>query len=161
MKAFDQIPPEAIVGEFSDCDALIEQLRQRAEALGLSFRVIDELAGLPENYTGKLLCVTRMKAMTVSSMLALTGALGIKAVLVVDEEMTRRMRPRWEPKDATKARPRASKRLGKTSLARLVPRIAAEMGRRGGARRRELAPEVRSAFARAASRARWGDPIQP
>jgi hypothetical protein len=34
-----------LVGEFSDYDGLIEALRQRAVDIGLSYRVLDELAG--------------------------------------------------------------------------------------------------------------------
>jgi hypothetical protein len=153
----DQIPPEAVLGTFADCDALIERLRERATELGLTYRVIDELAGFGEAYTGKLLGAVRAKAMTISSMLALAGALGVKAVLVADAEMTARMRPRWESRDGAKVHSRRQPRLGTTTLKRILPAAASEMGRRGGkARMAALTPEERRLMGRRGAAVRWG-----
>jgi hypothetical protein len=153
----DQIPPEAIVGEFADVDALIERLRERAGELGLTYRVIDELAGFGEAYTGKLLGAVRAKAMTISSMLALAGVLGVKAVLMVDAEMTARMRPRWESRDGAKVHARRQPRLGTTTLKRILPAAASEMGRRGGkSRMSALTHEQRRELGQRGARTRWG-----
>jgi hypothetical protein len=38
----------AIVGSFTDYDGLVEQLRERISALGLSYRVLEEIAGMAE-----------------------------------------------------------------------------------------------------------------
>jgi hypothetical protein len=60
----DQVPAAAIVGSFTDCDQLIEHLRQRAAELGLSNATLDELCGFGEAYAGKILAPTRMKQLT-------------------------------------------------------------------------------------------------
>jgi hypothetical protein len=39
----------AVVGSFSNYDGLVEQLRARASKVGLSFAMIDEIAGLARN----------------------------------------------------------------------------------------------------------------
>jgi hypothetical protein len=157
MKAFDQIPAEAIVGEFSDCDALIERLRERAAELGLSNRTLDELGGFPDGYAGKLLCATRMKQLTVSSLLTLSSVLAVKAVLVADDEQRRRMEPRWETRDGAKVHSRRQPRLGTTTLKRILPAAASEMGRRGGkARMAALTPEERRLMGRRGALKRWG-----
>jgi hypothetical protein len=153
----DRIPPGAVIGEFSDCDGLIEQLRQRAAELGLSYRLIDELAGFGENYTGKILSDTRAKQLSVSSLLAIAGVLAIRGQFVVDPAQQRRMAPLYEKRDAVKARARRRASLGPVTLKRVLPAAAAEMGRRGAAsRNRKLGPETRRALARAAALARWG-----
>jgi hypothetical protein len=156
-RSLDEVPPEAIVGEFADVDALIERLRERAVELGLTYRVIDELAGFGEAYTGKLLGAVRAKAMTVASLLTLASVLGIRGVLVVDEELTRQMRPRWESRDGTKVHARRQPRLGTTTLKRILPAAASEMGRRGGkARMAALTPEERRLMGRRGALKRWG-----
>jgi hypothetical protein len=154
--SLDRIPPGAIVGEYADEDALIALLRERAAQLGLSYRVIDEIAGFGENYTGKILADTRMKTLTVSSLLAIAGVLAIRGQFVVDDRQLRRMQPLYENRDAAKVHARRRASLGPVTLKRVLPAAAAEMGRRGAAARNgALTPAVRRALAQAAARARW------
>jgi hypothetical protein len=155
----DQVPAAAIVGEFTNRDDLIEHLRQRAEALGLSNVTLDALGQFPEGYAGKILAPTRMKTLTVGSLLKLTSALGVKGVLVIDDKQVRRMKPRWESesKDGSKVHSRRSPSLGKATLRRVLPAAAAEMGRRGGlAWAARTTPEQRRDMGRRGAAVRWG-----
>jgi hypothetical protein len=85
----------AIVGSFSDYDGLVEGLRERASAVGLSFAMIDDLAGLAEAGTAKYLGL--------QTFLSITEALAIRAIFVEDEKMLRRMKPMWGRRDGKKA----------------------------------------------------------
>jgi hypothetical protein len=146
-----------LVGEFSNYDAMIAALRARASQIGLSYESIDTLASLGESATAKYLSDLRPKTFGLQTFLAITETLAIKAVFVEEEKLLAQMRSHWRRRDEKKARRSShhAKRLGPITVARVLPTIAAEMGRRGGARRRELAPEVRSKLAQAAAKARW------
>jgi hypothetical protein len=144
-----------LVGQFETYDQLVERVRERAADIGLSYRLCDEISGLAEGHTGKVLADLRAKQMGIGTFLAITRTLGIRGVLYVDPALVREVAPLWEVRDAIKAHPRSAKRFGQTTMKRILPVAAAEMGQRGGARRRELPPETRRALAQAAARARW------
>jgi hypothetical protein len=78
--------------------------------------------------------------------------------MMVDPALVREMQPQWEKRDASKAHPNRCAPVGAATMKRIVPIAAAEMGRRGGAKRRNLPPEVRRKLAQAAARARWRRP---
>jgi hypothetical protein len=73
-----------VIGEFTDYDALIEQLRERAATVGLSYRNIDELTGLGEGGTAKYLADLRVKRLTIESLQRINRVLGIKGVFVIN-----------------------------------------------------------------------------
>jgi hypothetical protein len=159
MKSWRDLDGERIVdviGEFADYDGLIEGLRQRAAAVGLSYRSIDELANFGEGATGKYLADLRVKHFTVASLLRMTTVLGVKAVFVIDPEMAVAMAPEWGKRDARRAHARRLARVGKTTIVRLLPAVAGEYARRGGkARMASMTAEMRRRFASAGGRARW------
>ena len=63
---------------------LVEIFRARISELGLTHRETDELARLPDGYTGKILCgMKRPGARTIER---LCGALAVTLVPVVDAE---------------------------------------------------------------------------
>jgi hypothetical protein len=96
----------AVVGSFSDYDGMVERLRQRAAAIGLSYAQIDFIAGLGES--------------GLHTFFAITETLGIKAIFVEDEKLLARMKPRWQRRNAGKVRPggHSAKRLGPITIAR-------------------------------------------
>jgi transcriptional regulator with XRE-family HTH domain len=142
---------------FADYDGLVEALRDRAAAVGLSFSALEDLAGLGESAAAKYLSDLRVKNLGLKSFFAITETLGVRAIFVEDEQLLAQVRQHWAQRDERKAH-RAShlaKRLGPTTIARVLPEIARVMGGRGGAKRRELPAETRRALATAAARARW------
>jgi hypothetical protein len=84
--------------------------------------------------------------------------LGVRALLYVDPELVEQMRPQWERRNELKvhsASPNA-KRLGRVTVARVLPQIASEMGRRGHlARMKSTTPAQRRAIGRLGAEARW------
>jgi hypothetical protein len=97
----------------------------------------------------------RRRHMNVRALLAIAKALGVRSVMVVDPELVAEMSPQWEKRDATRARANRLAPLSATTIKRIVPIGAREIGRRSGAKRRQLQPEVRRKLAQAAARARW------
>jgi hypothetical protein len=147
---------DGVVATFSDYDGLIEVLRERAASIGLSYAAVDCLCEFGEGQSGKYLADARTRHLTIAPLLKITEVLAIKGLFVEDAELLRRMRPMWEKRDELKAHARRRAPLGAVTLRRVLPAAAAEMGKRGAiARNRRLTPEVRSALARAAARARW------
>jgi hypothetical protein len=147
-----------IAGTFDTYDLLIERLRERAAAIDLSYRVIEEIAGIGEGNLGKYLGSVRSKHLNAESLVRIASALGVRGVFFVDPALVAQMTPLYEKRDAAKAHARRrAAALGPVTLRRVVPAAAAEMGRRGAAaRNRRLAPETRRKLARAAALARWG-----
>jgi hypothetical protein len=77
---------------------MVQAFRKRVEQLGTTYEAIDEVAGLPTRYVGKLLGPARMKGFGKLSLGALMGATGIKFLVVVDEEAMAKIAGRLTPK---------------------------------------------------------------
>ena len=79
-----------------DMPGIVEVFRDRIRALGITHATVDALSGLPDGYTGKLLC--GMKQPGPIAIQALCGALAIAFVPVIDESQVARVRSRWAPR---------------------------------------------------------------
>jgi hypothetical protein len=144
------------VGGFSDYDGLVEALRARVADVGLSYRILEELAGMPEGGVAKYLADVRVRRLSIESLLQITEAIGVRAIFVTDETLLRKMRPLYEKRDDTRVHARRRAPLGPITLRRVMSPVAAEMGKRGAASRNaRLGPELRRKLAQAAARARW------
>lgn len=155
-------------------DGAIEAIRVRIAETGMNLDKIDQLSGLPEGYTGKLIADSRPKQFSLDSWLAILATLGLADDLRIDPFQEAIMRAYWEPGQENLRRPFRKATLGKGSIDRLISRIAPEMGRRGGksirnpsarlarnvkggkARWRKLTKRQRTDIARKAANARWG-----
>jgi hypothetical protein len=80
----------AIVGNY---DELTAALRARVAELGTTFDGLDELSGLPERYTQKVLS-RGCKSLGRVSLGPILQTLGLKLAVIVDDEQTAKMRPR-------------------------------------------------------------------
>jgi hypothetical protein len=152
-------------------DGLIVALRARVAEIGLNQRLIDELSGLTPGLTGKLLGAACPTKFGFSSLLPILATLGLRFGVMVDPQQEALMRPHWEPGQAMQRRPFREAPLGESSITRLTPRIAAEMGRKGrkrqseasarlaaskgGKARRKWPKKMRQESARKAALARW------
>jgi hypothetical protein len=90
-------PPPEPLPEIVDYRSLIAVCRLRADQLQVSRLTLDELAGLPSGYVGKLLALKSRKHIGVESLGALLGALGLKLIAVpIDARQRARMAKRNE-----------------------------------------------------------------
>jgi hypothetical protein len=83
--------------ECKNYDAFHAALRRRADDLKLARIVLDELAGLPTGYVGKLLGLGKVRGVGRISMGPLLQALGLKLVIVEDPEALHRIKARDLP----------------------------------------------------------------
>jgi len=143
-----------VIAEIRGCDGLDglhKAFRARAEQVGISRLRLDEIAGFPSGYAGKLLAPEPMKWPGRVSFGPLLGGLGLKLLVVEDTEAVKRIagepKARWWPRQAspTSIEDRAA-----------VAARMSKLGRRGGpARSAALSAKRRRAIARKAARARW------
>lgn len=130
---------------FTTFDALVAAMRARRIELGLSQLAVDELAGLPSGYQGKLEAMLsnpnakNARGIGRDSLPLVLGALGLEIAVHASSG-------------------KASKSTNETiSLLLSATRKAmSERGRKGAEMRQEkVAPAKRRAIARKAARARW------
>jgi hypothetical protein len=114
--------PAAVGQSFTHYSTLIETCRSRCDELALSRAELDRLSGLPDGYSAKLLgrdgCGQRQKRAWPISLEALLGALGLKVILIIDEQATARTLARREkPVD------RSQQRFGNVSRISTAPAL--------------------------------------
>lgn len=125
---------------FNDYDGLVAQLRLWIEGRGLSQEMLEVLAGLSKGHVGKLLGDTQIKKFSTFSMFAVTSTLGLRFRLEEDPVLVEQMRPHWEACSVKLRRiGNLARPAGKTTVNRLMPAVAKEMGRRGGKANRQQA----------------------
>jgi hypothetical protein len=91
----DTLAPLAIV---SDYLGLVIALRRRIVGLGTGMESVDEVAGLPNGYTSKLLSRNNKTSLGRVSMGPILGALGLKLAVLPDDEALARIRHRLPPR---------------------------------------------------------------
>jgi len=87
-----------------DYQQLLDALRFRQNQLNISRETIDEVAGLPQRYTSKLLAPFPIKGVGRISLGPLLGALGLKLLVVEDIEALDRVRSRLAQRDPADVR---------------------------------------------------------
>lgn len=150
-----------VIGEARDYEELIALLRVRWKELEITSDSLDVLAGWPDNrYAVKLLGPDPMKGLGRKTAGPIWGALAVKIVVMVDDNMVERMRRLMAYHGETKReRPFPSMQAGglhdlvvikKTRLSMV------EMAVSGGkARWKGIPKTVRRKLNRAAARTRW------
>ena len=152
----DGVPVGTLFATFECGDDLIEQLRRRATYIGLSYGMIEDLAGMAEGAITKYLSAVRTKQLTMSSMLRIAEVLGLRAQFIVDPKLVAQMAPAWGKRDGRRVHTNRQVPLGQATLRRVLKPVAAELGRRGGiARMAALSAEQRRLLGLRAVEARW------
>ena len=140
------------LAEATDYNGLVTAIRSRVAELQLAGETIDEVAGLPARYTAKLLRPMPVRRIGMLSLGPLLGALGLKLIVVEDEDALRRVAGRLKRRNPNLVRSAASE-------FRLSHRFLRKIASKGGtARDAKLTPEQRSELARELNRIRWSKP---
>jgi hypothetical protein len=133
---------------------LIEALRQRSAAIGMTREQLDAEAPLQLGYAAKLLSPTPVRALGVQTMGPVLMTLGVKLVLMEDVEALERItKCAKSAADANHTMPTTRKR--KRHRFPKGPEFAKMMRARGLVKQ---SPVERRKIARAAARARWRRP---
>jgi hypothetical protein len=141
-------------------DDLIRFVRERASALGMTDKILEEIGGFTPGHIGKLLGAARTKNLGPLTFGMILGALGLKFAIIEDEEATARIRKRFDPSEKSKrvlavASIAISPELATAVFSDHLNRIAPSGGL---ARAEQLTPFRRSQIARKAAKARWKRP---
>ena len=143
------------LGAASRHDELVDLLRARKEALGLSDAHLEHMCDMTPGHCTKLLGPARTKGLGRFSLDLLLEVLAVDIMLVSSPAKAQRMESRWE-KRCTDRVHIDTNRLASTVIKRAQPHVMAAMGSRGGkARMASLNPMQRSEIARYAAYCRW------
>lgn len=116
-------------------DGLQAALKDRAADKKITRSKLDELSGMTDGWSGKVLGAAQIHQLGMYGFLSMCAALGLKVVIMTDPIQESVMAPHWEAGDTAQARPNNRlARLGKATISRFLPDVAREMGRRGGSR---------------------------
>jgi hypothetical protein len=142
---------DGIIAEARDYGQLIDALRSRLDSLNTTMEVVDDVAGLPLRYSSKIFAPVPVKSVGKVSLGPILGALGLKLLVAVDEEMFERIRHRLTPRRNTRGGIRAT-----PGRKRSVLLGNSDWGRVMHARwMLATTPRRRRAWARQAIAARW------
>jgi hypothetical protein len=92
-----------VVVEVTDYAGLMDALRARRDQLAVTHQTIDDVAGLPSGYTGKLFAPHPMKCLGMISLGAILGTLGLKLAILEDDEALKRVKGRLVPRKKARA----------------------------------------------------------
>jgi hypothetical protein len=140
-----------ILATVTDYAGMLAALRDRADELRLSREAIDQVAGLPSGYSGKILGIGQVRRLNLISLGPVLGALGVKLVMVVDGAALEQFGGR----SAKRHQNRVRNSVKAWQMLRNSKDFAA-IGRIGGInRRRNMSAEQASKAGRKAAKARW------
>ncbi len=127
----------------SEYEDAIQAFKARADEIGLSVNVLDDITGMPTGYTGKLFGPARVKSVGLASFFVYAEALALRVTVEPDLELARRMATRWEKRDELRRRPGVVRRRISPQL---LQKAASELGRIRGAKAKQfrLSKERRS-----------------
>jgi hypothetical protein len=74
---------------------LLDVIRARRDELNISHELIDDLAGFPAGYTGKLLAPIPVRGISHMSLGGILGALGLGLVVIEDPGQRAKVEGRW------------------------------------------------------------------
>jgi hypothetical protein len=157
--AIDGVPIGQLFETLADSDDVVAALRARMAYVGVSYGLVEELAGMSEGSLGKYLSPLQVKRMTITSLLRICEPLGLRAMLYVDPKLVARMKPLWGMRDERRVRAKRLPSIGPAQMRRVLKPVAAELGRRGGiARQAMLSAEQRREIGRLGAARRWHKP---
>lgn len=142
-----------LLGRARDHDELVDLLRARKDALGLSDEFVDDSCFDTRGHCNQVLGPSRKKNLGRKSLDGLLITLGCALVLVEDPERIAFMEAQWEKRIAHKIH-FPKNRVSKSAVERAKPVVYEETGRIGGmVRAHLLTPKQRSEIARKAGKA--------
>lgn len=147
MKRQRTIAP-TVLATARDYVEFVSALRARRDALRVTDATLDGISGLPDRYVQKLLCHRPSKAIGLTSMGPLLGALGLALLIVHDNKALKRVENRLVRRKHRKVHTAVSTTL-------ITVETAGEMVRR---RLAKVPPRRRAAIARKAALMRWRKP---
>jgi hypothetical protein len=138
-----------VIADVSSYEQMLAALRARVNELQINGERFDEYAGLPRGYLSKLIGIRPVRRLGMTSFEPVLASLGLRCLLVVDEEAERRLRERLMPRNQSYVRADATHVV-------LTFRFMQKIGRLGAKARIDNSTKAqRQEWARKAAVARW------
>jgi hypothetical protein len=128
-------------------EQLLQAIRARRDALGITHHTIDAVSGVADGYASKLLCDPPLKSLGAVSLGPVLGALGLRLIVTEDPDGFRRVRPMLTPRK----RPRRLPTIA--GIPWLITNLTARNMNK--LRQQKLSAARRKQLARRAAKARW------
>jgi hypothetical protein len=138
---------EAPLAICHDYNQLLEAIRARRDALGITHHTIDAVSGVADGYASKLLCDPPLKHLGAASLGCILGALGLQLVVTEDPDGFRRVKPML----TRRKRPR--RMLTIAGIPWLISNLTARNMNK--LRQQKLSAARRKQLAKRAAKARW------
>lgn len=143
--------PIAVIRSYDD---LVAALRAAKAKHGLSNKWCDDIGGLTDGQTDKVLGPTQSKGLSRMLMDVYFEMFAIEFHMVINLDAAKRMESRWEQRERGKVAPPQSV-LSKKLIERAKPHVFKAAGKLGASiRLSKLSPELRSKIARKAGKSR-------
>lgn len=140
-----------VLADVSSYEQMLAALRRRVNELQINGERFDESAGLPRGYLSKLVGERPVRRLGMVSFQPVLAALGLRLLVIEDQEATERLKSRLPPRNGSFVRSRL--RIVLTN------RFLKINGRKGGrVRWQNLTPAQRSQIMRALAQRRWRSP---
>jgi hypothetical protein len=140
---------ERVIADVSSYDEMLSALRSRVTELQINGERFDEYAGLPRGYLSKLVGARPIRRLGMTSFEPVLAGLGLRCLLVVDEEATRRLKEHLPPRNQSYVRSVAVH-------GHLTTRFLKKIGAKGGENSRKyLGKRLVKQLAQKAANARW------
>jgi hypothetical protein len=142
-------------------DELLQAIRNRISELNTTHQAVESLAGLQNGYLTKVIGSPPPKRMSLWLAFLLLEAIGLELRISVAPDFAERYKHRLDKRKVvrTKAVSKQAGLFGRQALEAMPPDMRLVRNRRGGRNRmRRMTPEQRSAFGKAAAKARWRGP---
>jgi hypothetical protein len=138
-----------VIADVRSYEQMLAALRSRFNELQINGENFDEYSGLPRGYLSKLIGAKPVRRLGMISFAPVLAGLGLRVLLVVDEEATRRLKDHLPPRNESYVRSVAVH-------GHLTTRFLQKIGRKGGENSRvNLSKRLRKQLARRAAAARW------
>jgi CelD/BcsL family acetyltransferase involved in cellulose biosynthesis len=145
----------AIAIDIRTLDDVVEALRAAKAFRNLSNEWCDEIGDMTKGQTDKCLGPSAVKGLSRFLFGMYLRQFAVKLVMLVDPDMERIMRPKWEGRDTSNVRVDTG-RISKKILERAKPLVLKETGAAGAAARNTmLSPKHRTEIATKAGATRW------
>jgi hypothetical protein len=146
----------AVLAEVTDYDGLIEAIRQRIKQRRIAVGGEDtaKVAGLPDSYLAKLTSPQPIRRLGAISMGPVLGLLGLKLLVVEDEEALKRLSGRLSPRDEARVRSGTVQFQLSTRFMRRIQRLG------GRNSRKYMSTDEARVLAVRAAKARWSKRIE-
>jgi hypothetical protein len=146
-----------IIAEATNHNELIEAMRLRKEALGLSNAWIEHAMNLSDGHCDKILGPARERGLSQLTIDGLLAVLAIKLIVVEDEAAAARMRSIWSHGQRDERQVRPPSRISASLIKRATPVVMRAAGRRGGLNTWRKIPDsrLRSRLMSELAKLRW------